>query len=67
MIFYVSTKLHWMMSISRGVPPIFLGVKKADLVPLRVFNLKRFTAGTFCDTFSCIEPKKTVVGDNLLF
>ena len=41
----------------RGCLSYLLGVKKVDLVPLRVFCLKSSYSRSFCGTFKGIELK----------
>lgn len=45
---------------------LLLGVKRAVLVPLKVFSLKRSTAGAFAIPFTILS-RKNMTGDNELF
>ena len=45
---------------------LLLGVKKAVLAPLKLFSLKRSTAGAFAIPFTVLS-RKNMTGDNELF
>ena len=49
-----------------GACHIFLGVEKEDLVPIRLFSLKRSTAGAFTVPSRATSQKKSL-SDNVLF
>ena len=50
----------------RGCSSNLLGVKKAVVVALRVFSLKRFTTGAFVVLFR-VMSQENMTGDKVLF